>query len=339
MKKIYLISFVALLIAIYLGVAFGATPISISELNLEDFIKFSKQELEDDTPYIIIFRMRLPRVILAFLVGGVLAGCGVAFQSLLKNPLAEPFTLGVSSGAGLGATIGIFLLTSVTSYSLGIPYLISLLAFLTGLITVFIVLAIAKSQGQLKTVNLILAGVVISSTFSALISFIMLFADENMRQIYFWLMGNLNRATWDRIYISLLPMTIGMFIVAFNLKRLNIMQLGDETAQSLGVEVQKVKKIVMLGSTLATAAAVSVSGLIGFVGLIIPHTLRLILGSNVMKIFPLSIIWGGIFLILADLLARMILAPMEIPVGVITALFGGPFFLYLLKSKAKGGRV
>ncbi|WP_353894367.1 iron ABC transporter permease [Proteinivorax hydrogeniformans] len=339
MKKIYFLTFIALIITMIVGVAFGATPISIYDLSIEDMVSYFNDDLEDSTSYIIIFRMRLPRVILAFLVGAVLAGCGVAFQSLLKNPLAEPYTLGVSSGAGLGAAIGIFLLTTVSSMPFKVPYLISLLAFITGLITVFIVLTIAQSQGQLKTINLILAGVVISSTFSALISFIMLFANENMRQIYFWLMGNLSMATWERIYIALIPIIIGMLIIAFNLKRLNIMQLGDETAQSLGVEVNKIKKIVMLGATLATAAAVSVSGLIGFVGLIIPHTLRIILGSSVIKIFPLSMIWGGIFLILADLLARTVLSPMEIPVGVITALFGGPFFLYLLKSKSKGDSV
>lgn len=211
--------------------------------------------------------------------------------------------------------------------SVRIPYFIPLLAFITGLFTVILVYKIAKSHGGLETVNLILAGVVVSSTFSALISFIMLFSHENLRQIYFWLMGNLGRATWDRIFISLVPVVVGMSLITVNIKRLNILQLGDETAQSLGVEVTRVKKVVLVGATMATAAVVSVSGLIGFVGLIVPHTLRLLFGSSATKIFPLSIIWGGIFLVLADLLARMLLAPMEIPVGVITALFGGPFFL------------
>ena len=208
------------------------------------------------------------------------------------------------------------------------------MAFIFSIITVFLVYFLAKGQGELNALNLILAGVVISSTFSAFISFLMLFADENIRQIFFWLMGNLQRATWSKIQIVTIPAIIGLGIIALKLKDLNILLISDQEAATLGVEVEKTKRQVILGSTLATAAVVSVSGLIGFVGLIVPHTIRLIFGSNNMKLFPLSVIWGGIFLSLADLVSRLIMIPREIPVGIITALTGGPFFLFLLKQKS-----
>lgn len=333
LKKTYILTFITIIITLLLGVAFGATPLSLKDITLDGATKYiTGQPLENATAYIILFEMRLPRVLMGMIVGGVLAGCGVAFQSILKNPLAEPFTLGVSSGAGLGATLAMTLFSGLSFLLLPT---ISLFAFIFAVITVLLVYFLAKSQGQLNPINLILAGVVISSTFSAFISFLMIYADDNIRQIFFWLMGNLQRASWSRINIMVLPVIIGLLIIAFKLKELNILLLGDDEAATLGVEVEKTKKVIIFGATLATASVVSVSGLIGFVGLIVPHTIRLLFGSNNMKIFPLSVLWGGIFLALADLLARIILVPREIPVGIITALTGGPFFLFLLKQKTK----
>lgn len=330
-------SILALLIAVILGVAFGATPISFNSITIEGIYRYlTNQHIADATPYIILFEMRLPRVLLGLLVGSVLAGCGVAFQSILKNPLAEPYTLGVSSGAGLGATLAMTLLAGTSI--LFLP-MISFLSFVFAVFTVILVYFLARSQGQINAINLILAGVVISSTFSALISFLMLFSDDNIRQIFFWLMGSLQRASWNRITIIFIPAMLGLGVIAMKLKDLNILLVGDEEAQTMGVEVEKTKRIIIFGATLATASVVSVSGLIGFVGLIVPHTLRLIFGSNNLKIFPLSVIWGGIFLILADLLSRTIMIPREIPVGIITALTGGPFFLFLLKQKTNSNRV
>lgn len=333
LKKIYLLTIATIFLTILLGVAFGATPLSLRYINIGDTFKYiTGERIENATTYVILFQMRLPRVILGLIVGGVLAGCGVAFQSILKNPLAEPFTLGVSSGAGLGATLA---MTLFSGLSLILLPTISLLAFIFAIITVLLVYFLAKSQGQLNPINLILAGVVISSTFSALISLLMIYADDNIRQIFFWLMGNLQRASWSRINIIIVPAILGLTIITLKLKELNILLLGDDEAATLGVEVEKTKKIIILGATMATASVVSVSGLIGFVGLIVPHTIRLIFGSNNLKIFPLSVMWGGIFLAFADLLARTIMVPREIPVGIITALTGGPFFLFLLKQKAR----
>ncbi|SES67017.1 FecCD family ABC transporter permease [Anaerobranca gottschalkii] len=322
MKKTYLFTIIILFSVLILGVAFGATPISLREIFLNS----------NTTYYVILYQMRMPRVVLSMLVGGVLAGCGVAFQSILKNPLAEPYTLGVSSGAGLGATLAMTFLVNYRIYGLST---ITFFSFLFAIFTVILVYFLAKSQGSLNPLNLILAGVVISSTFSAFISFIMIYADDNIRQIFFWLMGNLQRASWDKLKIIIIPAVIGLILIALKLKELNLLLLGDEEAASLGVEVEKTKKIIILGATLATASVVSISGLIGFVGLIVPHTLRLIFGGDNLKIYPLSILWGGIFLTLADLIGRIILVPREIPVGIITALTGGPFFLFLLKQKAK----
>lgn len=333
LKKTYILTTIVLFLVIILGVAFGATPISLNHITFDGVVRYlSNESVENPTTYVILFEMRLPRVIMSLIVGGVLAGCGVAFQSILKNPLAEPYTLGVSSGAGLGATLAMTLLSGLTLFVLPT---ISILSFVFAVITVLLVYFLAKSQGQLNPLNLILAGVVISSTFSAFISFLMLYADDNIRQIFFWLMGNLQRATWSRINIIIIPAIIGLVVIALKLKELNILLLGDDEATTLGVEVEKTKRTIILGATMATASVVSVSGLIGFVGLIVPHTIRLIFGSNNIKIYPLSILWGGIFLTLADLLARVILIPREIPVGIITALTGGPFFLFLLKQKAK----
>ena len=333
MKKIYILTIISVFVVLLLGVAFGATPLSLKDINLEGTIKYlTGQPVDNFTNYVILFQMRLPRVIMGIIVGGVLAGCGVAFQSILKNPLAEPFTLGVSSGAGLGATLAMTLFPGLAFFLLPT---ISIFAFVFAIITVLLVYFLAKSQGQLNPINLILAGVVVSSTFSALISFLMIYADDNIRQIFFWLMGNLQRASWARINIIIIPALMGLVIIALKLKELNILLLGDDEAATLGVEVEKTKKIIIFGATMATASVVSVSGLIGFVGLIVPHTIRLIFGSNNIKIFPLSVLWGGIFLALADLLVRTVLIAREIPVGIITALTGGPFFLFLLKQKAK----
>ncbi|MBT9139887.1 MAG: Hemin transport system permease protein HmuU [Dehalococcoidia bacterium] len=280
----------------------------------------------------IVWSLRLPRVLLGVLIGASLALAGSTFQGLLRNPLADPFTIGVSSGAATGATIAIFL---SQLNGLHFPHMIPLFAFTGALLAFFFVYNLSKIGGQIPVVTLLLSGVVVSSFLSAVISLLMVFAGENIKGIFFWLSGGLMMRSWTEIGFVAPYLLLGFCLIFAYARELNILLLGEEAALHLGVRVDFTKKLLLVTASLVTAAAVSVSGMIGFVGLIIPHAVRMVSGPDHRVLLPASALVGGIFLVWADVVARTVMAPREIPVGIITAFIGAPFFIYLLRKKKK----
>ncbi len=279
---------------------------------------------------VIIESIRLPRVILSVLVGIGLSISGVSFQGMFKNPMADPFVIGISSGAALGATIGIVL--KVQWSILGISG-ISLLAFLGALGTTFLVYNLAKIKSKVPVTTLLLAGIAVGQFLTAIMSFLMVVYSSDMNRIIFWTLGSFSTKSWLQVRIIALPVLLGWILLSFFAKDLNAILLGEESAQHLGVEVEKTKKILLGLNAFIVAMVVSVSGIIGFVGLIIPHIVRLIVGPDHRILIPTVGLVGGTFMLMADTVARTIIAPIEMPVGIITALFGGPFFILLLRKK------
>ena len=279
----------------------------------------------------IVFSIRLPRVLLALLVGSSLAIAGASFQGLLRNPLADPYTLGVSSGASVGAVITLF-------FNWSIPFIgkftLPFLSIICSVITVFLVLWFAqKVERTMKVETIILTGIIFSSFLGSLISLMIAFTGEELRQIIGWLLGSVSMRGWDYIVIILPFFLIGVMILFLNSKELNGMSFGEEQARHIGISVHRRKLMILIAGSILTGAAVAVSGTIGFVGLVIPHFLRRIVGHDHKHLLPLSIVVGGSFLVLADLISRTIIAPTELPIGVITALIGAPMFAYILLKK------
>lgn len=281
----------------------------------------------------IIKNVRLPRVVLGFIAGASLAICGSGFQGIFKNPMADPFVLGVSSGAALGASIGIVL--HFDSGFLGMSGT-TLLAFVGAFLTIGLVYNISRVGKKVPVSTLLLSGIAVSQTLSAGISVMMIMNQQSMDQIMFWTMGSLNGKGWNQIIMILPYVIVGILLLLTSCRELDIMLTGEDTAIQLGVNVEFLKKKVLFASSIITAAVISVTGIIGFVGLVVPHVVRMIAGPKHRTLMPLSLLFGGTFLILCDTLARSV-AAWEIPVGVITSLCGGPFFIYLLRKTKKGG--
>lgn len=281
-----------------------------------------------ESHFTIILNVRLPRVILGFLVGMSLAVAGTCLQAIFKNPMADPYIIGISSGASLGAALAIVL--GIKLFAMGVNWGTTLFAFIGALSSVYLVYNIARVEGRVPVATLLLAGVAVAAFLSAGVSFLMLFSAENLHGIVFWIMGSLAVQTWVYVKMILPFALLGSFFIFFHARNLNVILLGEETAQYLGVEVERVKKTLFIASSLVVGAAVAVSGVIGFVGLIIPHVVRLLVGPDHRVLLPVATFTGGVFLVLCDTLARTAIAPTEIPVGVITALMGAPFFIYLL---------
>ncbi len=277
----------------------------------------------------ILFSIRLPRILLAASVGASLSLSGVVFQAILRNPLADPYILGISGGDALGAVIGI--LIGAGFVPLGIPGL----AFLGALVAILLIFGVSESKSGHSGNTLLLTGVIINAFFSALIMFaVSLSSSDRLHSVLFWLMGDLSMAEGNEATLVGMAMLLG-FLILFSLARpLNLLILGEETAMQLGVDAKRAKKILLATASLITAAAVSVSGTIGFIGLVIPHLLRLLLGADHRLLLPASALFGASFLVLADTIARTLMAPVELPVGVVTALCGAPYFLYLLHRRA-----
>jgi len=277
----------------------------------------------------IIFSIRLPRVIFAGLVGASLSAAGVIFQALLRNPLADPFILGVSGGSAVGAIIGIII--GLGSVPFGIPGL----AFLGAVITVILVFLIGKNNKELHSNTLLLAGVIVNAFFSAIIMFLIsISTNTDLHNITFWLMGDLSLATWVKILFVSILLLFGFAIIYSYARPLNLIVTGEETAMQLGVNVERTKIILFLAGSLVTALAVSFSGIIGFVGLIIPHIIRMLLGPDHRLLLPASFLFGASFLVVADTIARTVIPHSELPVGVITAICGAPYFIYLLRRRS-----
>ena len=281
-----------------------------------------------DTSAVIMFHIRLPRVLTGFFVGGGLAMVGVTLQALLRNPLADPYVLGVSSGAALGVSLAmLFSIGTTLAFLPGLP----LFGFVGGLLSLVVMYRLARSQGRLPIQSVLLAGVILNAMLTALIMFITSIMDPNRSAgLMAWLMGSLTVSNYGILSMFALYMVGGASLLLQKAQMMNILTFGEETARSLGVETEQIKKRLFFLAALLTGAVVSVSGMIGFVGMIVPHAVRMLVGSDHRVLLPASMLAGGMFLTAADTVARTILAPTEIPVGIITALTGGPIFLYLL---------
>jgi iron complex transport system permease protein len=277
----------------------------------------------------ILWQIRVPRVVLGGLVGAMLALAGTSYQGVFRNPLADPYLVGVAGGAGLGATLAVAYLHGAASWPVD-P--VPLAAFAGAIVAVGATYVLGRSgtRGR-NTAALILGGVAVAAFFTAVQTYVQQQHADTLRQVYSWILGGLGSAGWSDVVLILPYVVVSAATLLLHRRLLDVMSVGDEEAEGLGVRVSRVRLVVVIAATLGTAAAVAVSGLIGFVGIIVPHTIRLLVGPSYRRILPLSLILGAAFLILADLVARTAAAPAEIPIGVITAFVGAPFFLVVLR--------
>jgi len=327
--KVIGLSFLFFLLCLIISPMIGA-----SSINLITAIKF-RSNLAASPDAAILFSARIPRILFAALTGAGLSAAGVAFQALLRNPLATPYTLGVSSGAACGAVLGMLL--GFDSIILGIPGM-QITGFVGALLTVGLVYMLGKLTGG-STHTLLLAGVTMSFFFAAFIMLMQYMADFTQTyRIIHWLMGGLDIVDYSSLYRALPGVIISIIILWTRSSEYNLISTGEISAKSKGVNIEKSYAVTYIAASLAVASVVSVVGPIGFVGLIVPHTLRMIVGSDHRLLLPSSVFCGAGFLILCDTLARTMLAPAELPVGVLTALLGGPFFLFILMRKVDGAR-
>jgi iron complex transport system permease protein len=327
----YLFSSLLLVFMLLLGIAVGSVLIPLSTIfNILNSLLFQLELPESlNSVATILIKLRVPRIFLVALTGAALSGSGAAYQGLFRNPLADPYLIGVASGAGLGAVIAMGL---KWPYQLSQMMIIPMAAFLGALITVWLVIQIAKIKQTIPATNLILAGVAVSSLFTAITSLMMLISTQELHRALSWLLGGGTLSGWQPV-ISMLPyLLIGCTLLLIMGHPLNVLQFGEEQAQQLGIPVKKIQMIVIIAASLTSAAAVAFSGIIGFIGLIVPHAVRLLWTGNYKHLIPLSMINGAVFLLFSDMLARILLSPRELPVGIITAVFGAPFFLWILKQ-------
>lgn len=335
--KYTIILLIILIALIVLSSAIGAANLSIKLTlktlgsiipgikNLINASDISPQDIK------VIFDIRLPRIFTAIIVGIALSSSGVIFQGVFRNPMADPYIIGVSAGAAFGATIGLLFAGNIKLISLSTT---SIFAFLGAIGTTFLIYNISKIKGKISVLTLLLSGVALSSLLTSIISFIMIYRTQDLAKVYFWIMGGLSNSSWTNFMTVMPVIVIIMAASSFFMRDLNVMSLGDERANQLGVQTEKLKQVLLILASIMTAAAVSVSGIIGFIGLITPHIMRMIVGPDHKILYPTAAISGGIVLLLSDTIARIILSPREIPVGIITSIIGVPFFIYLLvKSK------
>ena len=333
-KKSIVLSIVIAFIIINIGVSFGSSDIDLFDsmsIIANKTLNLPLSENIQDKDIAIIWKIRLPRVLLAFLVGGCLASSGAVVQSMLKNQLASPYTLGVSSGASFGAAL-------VTITGISIPFLgeftLPIVGFIFGIITVISVIKFSsKIDKNLSNNTVILAGMVFSLFVNALLTTIMALNTESMKSLSLWQMGSFAMKGWSYVYI-IIPFTIiGMIGVLKYTREMDILTFGEQEAMAIGVNVEKIKKQLFIFSTVLTSGAVSLSGTIGFVDLIAPHVVRKIFGSSHKYVIPMTFIFGGSLMVITDLIARIIITPSELPVGAVTAIIGAPFFAYVYFKK------
>lgn len=323
----YSCSVALLVVSIWLGVSFGSVNIPFSTL------------WDSETNVVahnILWQIRMPRVVLSILVGASLALAGAAFQGLLKNPLADPYTLGISSGASVGAVATIF-------FGISLPvignYTLPLFSMIGALITITLVMSFARVVDRtMKMETLILTGIIFSSFLGSCISLMVALTGEQLREIIGWLLGSVSMRGWPYVQMILPFVVVGMLIIWLNRRELNAMIYGEERAQYLGVNVKRSKYMILAGGSMLTGASVAVSGTIGFVGLVIPHMVRILIGADHRHLLTLSLLNGASLLVICDLVSRTIIAPTELPIGVITAFIGAPVFAYIFfKQRTKGG--
>lgn len=330
-KNLFLsLSCVVLLALMVYAVTLGSVYIE-PELILRSIIEWIKYGMDgvtcDDSIRFIIFEVRLPRIILAVLTGSLLSMAGAVYQAIFQNPMADPYVIGISSGAAFGATIAIIFLPPMMLLGNSI---VSLAAFVCAILTSILVYFISKTKRGVDTFSLLLTGVVISTVLSSFISLMMLAHQDEAMKIMTWTMGSFNAKSWNHVITILIPTVIGIFFTIYHGKDLNILVMGEEEAMTMGLDTKRLKRNMLLICALLTSIAVSVSGIIGFVGLIVPHFIRLIFGSEHKFLLKASFVFGAIFMLLSDTIARSLIDGFEVPVGIITSLIGGPLFLILL---------
>lgn len=338
-KTIFILLIILLLILIFFASTLGVAKIpfiqsvKIITSSLPGIGRYINIEGIKETYFTIVLKIRLPRILLATLIGMALSGSGVVFQGIFKNPMADPYVLGVSSGAAFGATIAIVLGLEATFLGIGA---LNIMAFSGALLTTIIVYSLSRVNNKTPVVTLLLAGVALNFFLSSLISLMMTLNRNEVEKILFWTMGSVASASWRHVIITLPFVFLGSLFIYYFSRDLNIMMMGEESAKSLGVEVETIKKILLIIASMVAASSVAVGGIVGFVGLIIPHMIRLLVGPDHRVLIPFSLIAGGGFVIIADTIARVLIPPTEIPLGVITSLCGAPYFMYLLyKNKNK----
>jgi iron complex transport system permease protein len=323
----WLVSSGLLLLAVLAGVLVGSVALPAGDVVKALLDRLPLITLDhglDEVQTRLLFELRMPRVVMGGLVGAVLAVAGAGYQGVFRNPLADPYLLGVAAGAGLGATV-------VFGSGAG-PAAIPIVAFIGGMAAVGATYVLSRTVGGRTATSLILAGVAVAAFATAIQTFLLQRSYETLREVYSWILGRLVTVGWGEVW-ALIPYALVASAVLVALRRLlDVLGLGDEEAVGLGVNVARVRRVVVIAATLATAAAVSVSGLIGFVGIIVPHVIRLLTGWSYRVIVPLSLVIGATFLIVADLGARTLVAPAELPIGVVTAFIGAPFFLLVLRT-------
>ena len=325
-KIVLAIGIFLLLASIIAGISIGGADMNPLESLRSLFFKGTATENT------IIWSIRLPRIATALLTGGSLAIVGASFQGIFRNPMADPFVLGISSGAALGAAIAI-----VTGISLSFLSFtgISVFAFLGGGVTVFIIYSLAAFKKSKDNNTLLLTGIALNFFFSSIIYLFMFIRYDKMKEIVMWTFGTFSTASWEKFFFLAPVVLIGSLILILFSRELNALVLGEKEAYSFGISVEKVRNIIIVAGTAVTAVVVAASGIIGFVGLMIPHFLRIIIGSDYRKLMPLSFLYGGIFLVICDGIARTAIKPSELPIGAITALLGSPFFIFLLLNRKK----
>lgn len=322
-----LLGLLTLSVAIVAGVALGtvAVPVAETVAILAARLGVPLEQSWADTSETIVLTLRLPRVLTALVVGLGLSVAGVTFQGLLRNPLADPYVLGTASGAALGAAIGVLLPIQIAWLGLG---LVNILAFVGALAAVTVVYRIAGGGGRSTMTSILLTGYAVGSMLAAGLALAMYLSGSQLRQIFHYLLGSLSGADWQSLALGLPIIAVGSVLILARARSINGLLLGDETALHLGVDVRRERVVLLALASLVTAAAVALAGLIGFIGLVIPHIVRLVVGPNARLVLPLSAIWGAAFLVVADLVARLV---GELPVGIITAVIGAPIFVMLLR--------
>jgi iron complex transport system permease protein len=330
LRRPMLVALAALVGAAVLGISVGPADISLSTvgnafLGHLPFINYHSHVSTID--WDVIWQIRAPRVVLGALVGGMLAGGGAAYQGVFRNPLADPYLLGVAAGAGLGATL---IIVAGTNYNDFLPFA----AFAGAVGAVALTYLVGATTGRVgSTASIVLAGVAVAALLTAMQTYLQQQHEPDLQDVYGWILGRLTVASWSDVRLIIPYVLVSAAVLMSHRRLLDVLRLGEEEAGALGINAARVRLIVVAAATLGTAAAVAVSGLIGFVGIIVPHTVRMVSNSSYRVVMPVSMVGGAAFLILADVVARTVQSPAEIPIGVVTAFVGAPFFLFVLRSR------